>query len=150
MSTLTHVVTFTSAGTRYTLSAGNPPCISGRGYRRGSEACLLRRRRRMKMKSEAEIMPTTDTVSASHSGALATPCRAPGPLRQQANQGQLRQAVESVCVYPSAALTRPHTSHPPGTLLLQRHFNDVSQTECWRHLRRSVFGSLPSSSSISL
>ena len=25
------------------------------------------------MKSEAEIMPTTDTVSASHSGALATP-----------------------------------------------------------------------------
>ena len=26
------------------------------------------------MKSEAEIMPTTDTVSASHNGALATPC----------------------------------------------------------------------------
>ena len=36
-------------------------------------ACLLRSRRRMKMKSEAEIMPTTDTVSASHNGALATP-----------------------------------------------------------------------------
>ena len=28
------------------------------------------------MKSEAEIMPTTDTLSASHSGALATPCAA--------------------------------------------------------------------------
>lgn len=40
----------------------------------GPGARLLRSRRRMKMKSEAEIMPTTDTVSASHSGALATPC----------------------------------------------------------------------------
>ena len=96
------------------------------------------------MKSEAEIMPTTDTVSASHSGALATPCHAPEPLRQQANQGQLRHRPLSQSPHTLALRSPAHTPPtPPGTLLLQRHFTDVSYTGCWRHQRRSVFGGLP-------